>query len=85
MTLKQFFVTTVELNGANSLIWAHSFSLFVGLQKKVKRLTKGLLAKGMITYDDMLASDCSVMTRILSNMHEKVSATVMFMKIAKQI
>jgi len=52
MTSKHFFATTVKLNGTNYLLWAQSFRLFVGSQKKLKHLTQDPLAKGIAIYDD---------------------------------
>jgi len=37
------------------------------------------------TYDDCVASDYSMMTWLLSSMDEKVTVSVMFLKIAKGI
>ena len=37
---KQFFATTIKLNGANYLLWAQSFYLFIGLQNKLKIFSK---------------------------------------------
>ena len=39
----------------------------------------------MTTYDDWVASDYSVMMLPLSGMHEKVSASVIFLKTTKEI
>ena len=62
-----------------------TFCLFVGSQKKLKHLTENLSATDMTTYDDWVASDCSVRTCILSSMYENVNASVMFLTTAKEI
>ena len=60
-------------------------SLFVSSQKKLKYLTKDHPVKGTATYANWVASDCNMMTRLLSNMHEKVNVSIMFLKTAKEI
>ena len=61
------------------------FCLFVGSQEKLKHVAKDPPSKGTAIYDDYVASNCSVMTWLLSNMDEKVNASVMFLKTAKEI
>jgi len=62
-------------------LWTQSSPLFVDSQKNLNHLLedqhKVLL---LIAYDDWVANDCSVMTWLLNNMNENVSAIVMFMK-----
>jgi len=43
----------------------------------MKHLTEDHQAKDTATYDNWVASDCSKMTWLFSNMDEKVSASVM--------
>jgi len=62
---KQLFATTVKLNG-NYLLWAQSFHLFVGSQKKLKHLAEDPPAKGTSAYDHWVASDFSVMTWLIN-------------------
>jgi len=80
---KHLLATTV--NGTNYLLWTPSFRLFVGSQKKLKHLTKNPPTIGTTAYNDGVASDCSMMTWLFSNMDEKISATIMFLKTAKEI
>ena len=82
---KHFLTTTVKLNSANYLLWAQFFRLFFGSQKKLKHLSEDPPAKSTTAYDDWVATDCSVMTWLLSSMDNKISASVIFLKIAKKI
>ena len=70
---KHVLATTVKLNEVNNLLWAQFFSLFVGSQKKLKHLIKVPPTTSTTAYDDWVANDCSVMTRLLSSMVEMVS------------
>jgi len=62
-----------------------SFRLFIGSQKKMKHIIEEPPIKGIATYDDWVASDYSVMTWLLNGMDENINASVMFLKIVKEI
>ena len=50
----------------------------------MKYLTEDPLATDTTAYDDWVVSECSVITWLLSSMDEEVSASVMFLKTAKE-
>jgi len=59
---KHFLASAVKLNDTNYFLWAQSFRLFIGLQKKLKHLTQNPSETGTTAYDHCLANNCSVMT-----------------------
>jgi len=62
-----------------------NFPSLCWLAKKLKHLTEDPPTMGTSAYDDWVASDCSMMTWLLSSMDEKVSASVIFLKTTKEI
>jgi len=85
MFLKSLAATIVKLNGTNYLIWAQSFRLFVGAQKKMKHLTNALSNTQDSECADWLADDYCVIAWLVNSTDVKVSAGVMFLRTAKEI
>jgi len=70
--------------------WRHLSSLgwnFVPLSACRRSWTsyRGFFSKWYDAYDDWVASDCNVMTWLLSSMHEEVNTNVMFLKTVKDM
>ena len=76
---KTILGTTVKLNGSNYLLWAQTFRIFIGVQRKLAHLLQNSHATSDPTYIIWLTGDYSVMTWLLNSLEEKISGSVTFL------
>ncbi|XP_020260332.1 uncharacterized protein LOC109836748 isoform X2 [Asparagus officinalis] len=76
---------TIKLNGANYLLWAQAFRIFIGAQSKLPHLLASPPPTSDPTYNSWLSSDYCVMTWLLNSMEAQISSSVMFLTTAKEM
>ena len=83
--IRGFFATMVKLDGKNYLLWSQVFETFLGAHRKIQYITHPPLDVKDTAYEDWLVDDCAVISWLVNNMDEKVSCSVMLLKLAKKI
>ena len=82
---KPMLGTTVKLNRSNYLLWAHAFRILIGAQNNLTHLLQSPPAATDPAYVTWLTGDYSVMTWLLNSLEEKISDSIMFLTIAKEM